>query len=205
MVRRSNGRPAPTSALPARTWGPSPMAAFCRPATPTGLAPGAVLSFQAARSGARAYWRSRAGLRWPRCLAPARPTIGPASAALTDDRCGPAMSCDSPGARTGRCARSSVRCRRRRATRLHPDRGKPGWLSPAAARAFCATEWQVAPDSDRNGIRLTGGTPLPRRRPAIAQPRGPGRLGPGAAQRGPDHQDGRWPGHRWISGAGRDP
>jgi biotin-dependent carboxylase-like uncharacterized protein len=43
-----------------------------------------------------------------------------------------------------------------------------GWFAPSVARAFCATGWQVAIDSDRNGIRLTGGPTLVASTAAIA-------------------------------------
>ena len=105
---------------------------------------------------------SRAGSRRPRSLARYRPTVARASAALTAERFARATSFDSRGARTGRCGRrsgpTSTATSRSRSSR---PREACGGFGPAAERTFCATEWRVAPDSDRNGIRLTGGASLP--------------------------------------------
>jgi biotin-dependent carboxylase-like uncharacterized protein len=126
------------------------------------LGPGAVLSFGAARSGARAYVAIEGGFD-------AVPVLGSAS---TDRRSG-FGGLDGRALRAGDVLRfagrqdgplrSVVRQVVESDERLAfiPTAGGLRWSSQAAVRSFCATEWQVAPDSDRNGIRLTGGAPLP--------------------------------------------
>ena len=166
------------------------------------LAPRAVLSFGVARSGARAYLAVQGGFE-------AATVLGSVS---TDRRSG-FGGLDGRALRAGDVLRfaGSQDGPLRSAVGSDVDSDEPLAFIPtegslrsfgaAAERTFCATEWRVAPDSDRNGIRLTGGVSLPVPTSDILSLPRPGRSGPGAAQRGADHQDGRWPGHRRISGA----
>ncbi len=59
--------------------------------------------------------------------------------------------------------RSAVEARLDADTRIAfiPSPASLGWFAPSAVRTFCGTAWTVAPDSDRSGIRLAGGTRLP--------------------------------------------
>jgi antagonist of KipI len=126
------------------------------------LGPGAVLSFGAARGGARAYVAVEGGFE-------AVAVLGSAS---TDRRSG-FGGLDGRPLRAGDVLRfagtqhaplrSAVRPAVDGDERLAfiPTAGSLRWASPATVRAFCGTDWRVAPDSDRNGIRLTGGEPLP--------------------------------------------
>ena len=126
------------------------------------LGPGAVLSFGAARSGARAYVAVEGGFD-------AVPVLGSAS---TDRRSG-FGGLDGRALRAGDILRFAGRqdgpLRSAVGHVVESDdrlafistAGSLRWSSQAAVRSFCATEWRVAPESDRNGIRLTGGAPLP--------------------------------------------
>jgi biotin-dependent carboxylase-like uncharacterized protein len=121
------------------------------------LGTNAVLSFGAARSGVRAYLAVEGGFE-------AVPVLGSAS---TDRRSG-FGGLDGRALRAGDILRfagsqdgplrSAVRPKVDGEERLAfiPTAGSLRWSSPAAVRAFCGTAWRVAPDSDRNGIRLTG-------------------------------------------------
>jgi biotin-dependent carboxylase-like uncharacterized protein len=126
------------------------------------LGPGAVLSFGAARSGARAYVAVEGGFE-------ALAVLGSAS---TDRRSG-FGGLDGRPLRAGDVLRfagtqhgplrSAVRPMVDGDERLAfiPTAGSLRWSSAATVRTFCGIDWRVAPDSDRNGIRLTGGEPLP--------------------------------------------
>jgi biotin-dependent carboxylase-like uncharacterized protein len=126
------------------------------------LGPGAVLSFEAARTGARSYLAVEGGFD-------AEPILGSRS---TDVRSG-FGGLDGRALRAGdilRFARSqdgplrsavgpSPDIDERLAFIAMPDAS--AWFDAAVVRAFCTTKWRVAADSDRNGIRLTGGGRLP--------------------------------------------
>ncbi len=123
---------------------------------------GAVLSFGVAHGGARAYLAVQGGFE-------AVTVLGSVS---TDHRSG-FGGLDGRALRAGDVLRfagsqdgplrSAVRPAIDGDQRLAfiPTEGSLRSLSPAAVRTFCATEWRVAADSDRNGIRLTGGALLP--------------------------------------------
>jgi biotin-dependent carboxylase-like uncharacterized protein len=125
------------------------------------LGPGAVLSFGVAQGGARAYLAVQGGFQ-------AVTVLGSVS---TDRRSG-FGGLDGRALRAGDVLRfaesqdgplrSAVRPVVDSDERLAfiPTEGSLA-LSPEAVRIFRATEWRVAPESDRNGIRLTGGTLLP--------------------------------------------
>ena len=97
---------------------------------------------------------SRAGSRRPRSLARYRPTVARASAASTAERFALATSFEFTGSQDGplRSAVGSDVDGDERLAFIPAEEGLR-WLSPVAERTFCATEWRVAPDSDRNGIR----------------------------------------------------
>ena len=148
------------------------------------LGPGAVLSFQAARSGARAYVAVEGTFA-------VAPVLGSRS---TDHRSG-FGGLDGRPLRAGdvlRFAGSQDRPMRSvvgagpptdQALAFIAIDGSPGWFTPSAVRAFCATEWQVAADSDRSGIPLDRWHDPRRDHDRRREPRGAHRLGPGAAQR----------------------
>ena len=126
------------------------------------VGPGAVLSFGVAQGGARAYLAVQGGLE-------AVSVLGSVS---TDRRSG-FGGLDGRALRAGDVLRfagsqdgplrSAVRPAIDGDDRLAfiPTEGSLRSLSPMDVRTFCATEWRVAPDSDRNGIRLTGRAPVP--------------------------------------------
>jgi antagonist of KipI len=126
------------------------------------VGPGAVIAFGVAQGGARAYLAVQGGFQ-------AATVLGSVS---TDRRSG-FGGLDGRALRAGDVLRfaGSQDGPLRSAVRptvdhdderlaVIPTEGSLRSLSPAAVRAFCATEWRVAPDSDRNGIRLTGGALL---------------------------------------------
>ena len=125
------------------------------------LRPGAVLGFDGRRTGARAYLAVEGGFAVEPVLGSAstdhrsgfggldgRPLRAGDVLSFLGDRLEPLRSIAGPG----------------------PDTHEPvpliatpaafGWFAPTAVRAFCAAAWTVATDSDRTGIRLTGGTPV---------------------------------------------
>jgi biotin-dependent carboxylase-like uncharacterized protein len=132
------------------------------------LAPGAVLSFGAARSGARAYLAVQGGFEVVAVLGSAstdrRSGFGglDGRALLAGDILRYAASQDGS-------LRSAVRPVVASDERLAfiPTEGSLRWSSPTAVRTFCATEWRVSPDSDRGGIRLTGGALAPSAAPGV--------------------------------------
>lgn len=125
------------------------------------LGPGAVLSFGAARSGARAYLAVEGGFT-------VAPLLGSRS---TDHRSG-FGGLDGRPVRAGDVLRFPGRQDRplRSAAGAVASVDQPlsfiaagrsaGWFAPSVVRTFCATDWRVAADSDRIGIRLTGGPTL---------------------------------------------
>ena len=126
------------------------------------VGPGAALDFGVAQGGARAYLAVQGGFE-------AAIVLGSVS---TDRRSG-FGGLDGRALRAGDVLRfagsqdgplrSAVRPAVDGDERIAfiPTEGSLRSLSPAAVRTFCATEWRVAPDSDRSGIRLTGDAPLP--------------------------------------------
>jgi biotin-dependent carboxylase-like uncharacterized protein len=126
------------------------------------LGPGTGLSFGVAQSGARAYLAVQGGFE-------AVTVLGSVS---TDHRSG-FGGLDGRALRAGDVLRftgsqdgplrSAVRPVVDSDERLAfiPTEGSLRSLSPVAVRTFCATAWRVAPESDRGGIRLTGGALLP--------------------------------------------
>jgi biotin-dependent carboxylase-like uncharacterized protein len=147
------------------------------------LRPGAVLGFDGRRTGARAYLAVEGGFA-------VESVLGSAS---TDHRSG-------FGGLDGRPLRAGD------LLRFDGDRFEPlrsvvgsgpaaeervpliatpaafGWFAPTAVRAFCTAAWTVASDSDRTGIRLTGGSPvasLTTGIPSVALPVGAVQVPPG--------------------------
>ena len=147
------------------------------------LLPGAVLGFDGRRTGARAYLAVEGGFA-------VEPVLGSAS---TDHRSG-FGGLDGRPLKAGDVVRFN-------GDRLEPlrsvvrqgsDASEPvpliatpaafGWFAPTAVPAFCAAAWTVASDSDRIGIRLTGGSPvasLTTSIPSVALPVGAVQVPPG--------------------------
>jgi biotin-dependent carboxylase-like uncharacterized protein len=122
------------------------------------LRPGVELEFGGAASGARAYIAVEGGFA-------VKPVLGSTS---TDHRSG-FGGIDGRPLRTGDILRfpatqagplrSAVSPRAEAAAPIQviPTPAAFGWFAGSVARVFFASEWTVAPDSDRSGIRLTGG------------------------------------------------
>jgi biotin-dependent carboxylase-like uncharacterized protein len=120
-----------------------------------------VLSFGAARSGARAYLAVEGGF-----------TVAPLLGSRSTDRRSGFGGLDGRPIRAGDALTFAPGQGRplRSAAGVAPGGDQPlpfiaagrssGWFAPSVARAFCAAGWQVATDSDRNGVRLTGGPTL---------------------------------------------
>jgi biotin-dependent carboxylase-like uncharacterized protein len=121
------------------------------------LRPGAVLGFSGARTGARAYLAVEGGFAVP-------PVLGSTS---TDHRSG-FGGIDGRPLRSGDIVRfpatqdGPLRSVVSRGTdvdeplHLIPTPAALGWFARSVTRVFLSTEWTVARDSDRSGIRLTG-------------------------------------------------
>ena len=125
------------------------------------LRPGAVLSFGAARSGARTYLAVEGGF-----------SVAPLLGSRSTDRRSGFGGLDGRPLQAGDVLTFAPSQDRplRSAVGVLPRGDQPlsfiaagtssGWFASAMARGFCSTGWQVATDSDRNGIRLTGGPTL---------------------------------------------
>ena len=141
-----------------------------------------MLSYQAARSGVRAYVAVEGGFA-------VEPVLGSRS---TDHRSGFGGFDGRPLRRgdvlrfTGNQdgpLRSVVRAgpSADQALSFIATASSLGWFAPSVVRAFCATDWRVAADSDRSGIRLTGGPLVTAAAdiPSLAVPVGAVQLPPG--------------------------
>jgi biotin-dependent carboxylase-like uncharacterized protein len=125
------------------------------------LGPGAVLSLAAARSGARAYLAVEGGFNVAPLLG-SRSTDRRSGFGGLDGRALQAGDVLTFTASQDRPLRSAVGAvpRADRPLSFIAAGTSSGWFAPSEARAFCATGWRVATDSDRIGIRLTDGPTL---------------------------------------------
>lgn len=147
------------------------------------LRPGAVLGFDGARTGARAYLAVEGGFAVERVLGSTstdhrsgfggldgRPLRAGDIVRFAESQAGPLRSVVSAGWDADE------------PVRIIPTPATVPWFASSAVRSFCEVVWTVAPDSDRNGIRLTGAAGLSSLTtgiPSVAMPVGAVQVPPG--------------------------
>jgi antagonist of KipI len=128
------------------------------PGTSYRLVAGSALAFDGPRSGARAYLAVEGGFVID-------PVLGSRSTYVRSSfggfegrplRAGDALRFAAPVSTLLRSV-SGTPVEASGPIRFVPAPRALGWFGAEAVNAFCATDWAVASDSDRSGIRLTGG------------------------------------------------
>lgn len=123
------------------------------------LPAGATLGFDGARTGARAYLAVEGGFAVAAILGSTATDRRSGFGGLDGRalRAGDVLHFEAPQTGALRSAGSAGEAAAALLlVRLVPTPTGVGWFARSSVERLCATTWSVAPDSDRNGLRLTG-------------------------------------------------